>query len=100
MVYGRNPSLPGVSDATTGGLETMTQSEIVKAMFHRMENTRIQWQIGENDYRLKTAMKDRLPKETNIAFGIGDDVTFRDGKEGKLYDGRIVGFDGTTALLR
>jgi len=100
MVYGRNPSLPGVSDATTGGLETMTHSEIVKAMFQRMENIRIQWQICEHDYRLKTAMKDRLPKETNIAFGIGDDVTFRDGKDGKLHDGRIVGFEGPTALIK
>jgi hypothetical protein len=97
---GRNPSLPGVSDATTGGLETMTHSEIVKAMFQRMENIRIQWQICEHDYRLKTAMKDRLPKETNIAFGIGDDVTFRDGKDGKLHDGRIVGFEGPTALIK
>ena len=73
MVYGRNPSLPGVSDATTGGLETITHSEIVKAMFHRMENTRIQCQIAKNDHRLKTAIKNRLPKETDIAFSIGDD---------------------------
>jgi hypothetical protein len=100
MVYGRNPSLPGVSDTTTGGLETMTESEIVKAMFHRMENTRIQWQICENDHRLKTAMKDRLPTSTNIAFGIGDDITFRDGITKKLYDGRIVGFEGPTALIK
>jgi hypothetical protein len=100
MVYGRNPSLPGVSDATTGGLETMTESEIVKAMFHRMENTRIQWQIAEHDHRMKIAMKDRLPKETNIAFGIGDDITFRDRITKKLYDGRIVGFEGPTALIK
>jgi len=100
MVYGRNPSLPGVSDATTGGLETMTDCEIVKAMFHRMENTRIQWQIAENDHRMKIFMKDRLPKETNIAFGMGDDITFRDGVTKRLYDGRIVGFEGPTALIK
>jgi len=94
-VYGRNPSLPGVSDATTGSLETITHSEIVKAMFHRMENTRIQCQIAKNDHRLKTAIKNRLPKETDIAFSIGDD-----GKDGKLYHGRIIGCEGPTALIK
>ncbi len=45
-------------------------------------------------------MKDRLPRTTNIALGIGDDITFRDGITGKLYDGRIVGFEGPTALIK
>jgi len=100
LVYGRNPSLPGVSDATTGGLETMTHSEIVKAMFYRMENTRVMMMRAETDYRLKIAAKARLPTETNICFDIGDEITFRDGKEGVLHDGRIVGFEGPVALIR
>jgi len=99
-VYGRNPSLPGVSDATTGGLETMTHSEIVKAMFYRMENTRIMMMRAETDYRLRVAAKGRLPTETNICIDIGDKITFRDGKEGILHDGRIIGFEGPVALIR
>ena len=100
LVYGRNPSLPGVSDTTTGGLETMTHSEIVKAMFYRMENTRIMMMRAETDHRLKIAAKGRLPTETNICFDIGDEITFRDGKEGTLHDGRIIGFEGPVALIR
>jgi len=100
LVFGRNPSLPGVSDCTTGGLESMTYHEISRAMFERMANTRIQMLIMENDNRLKIAFRDRVPKTTDISFGIGDEVVFRDGKEGRLHDGKITGFDGPNALIK
>jgi hypothetical protein len=100
LVFGRNPSLPGVSDCTTGGLESMSYHEISRAMFERMANTRIQMLIMENDNRLKIAFRDRVPKTTDITFGIGDEVVFRDGKEGRLHDGKITGFDGPNALIK
>jgi len=31
---------------------------------------------------------------------MGDQVVFREGKENKLHDGTIVGFDGPIALIR
>ncbi len=31
---------------------------------------------------------------------MGDDITFRDGVTKRLYDGRIVGFEGPTALIK
>ena len=31
---------------------------------------------------------------------LGDQVVYRDGKDGKRYDARIVGFEGPVALLR
>jgi len=100
LVFGRNPSLPGVSDCTTGGLETMTPHEISRAMFERMNNTRIQMLIMENDNRLKIAFRDRVPKTVDISFGIGDEIVFRDGKEGRMRDGIITGFEGPVALIR
>ncbi len=45
-------------------------------------------------------MNDRLPTSTNIRFNIGDHVVFRDGKDGKRHDARIVGFEGMNALLK
>jgi len=54
----------------------------------------------DHDWRIKTAMKDRLPTSTNIRFNIGDHVVFRDGKDGKRHDARIVGFEGMNALLK
>ena len=76
LVFGRNPSLPGVSDCTTGGLETMTHSEISAAMFRRMEKTRIMMLLAEYDQRLKVAARDRLPGNVDIQFNIGDEVVF------------------------
>jgi transposase InsO family protein len=100
LVFGRNPSLPGVSDATTGGLETMTYGEISTAMFQRMIKTRLLMLNTNYDNKLKVAAKERLPGNVDIQFGIGDEIVFREGKENKLRDGKIVGFDGPIALIR
>jgi len=100
LVYGRNPGLPGVSDATTGGLETMTHGEISTAMFERMIKTRLLMLNTNYDHKLKVAAKERLPGNVDIVFGLGDEVVFREGKENKLRDGTIVGFQGPIALIR
>jgi hypothetical protein len=36
MVFGRNPGIPGVSDCTTGGLEQLSEGEITRGIFDRM----------------------------------------------------------------
>jgi len=100
LVFGRNPSLPGVSDLTTGGLETMTYGEISTAMFQRMIKTRLLMLNTNYDHKLKVAARERLPGNVDIVFGLGDEVVFREGKENKLRDGTIVGFQGPIALIR
>jgi len=45
-------------------------------------------------------MKDRLPREPNRRVEIGDSVTFRDYKEGKMRVGRITGQDGNISLIK
>jgi len=45
-------------------------------------------------------MKDNLPKTTDIIFEMGDYVVFRDGKDGRRHDAKIVGFDGPITLIR
>jgi len=59
--FGRNPSLPGVSEATTGGLKTMTYGEISTAMFQRMIKIRLLMLNTNYDNKLKVATKERLP---------------------------------------
>ncbi len=56
-------------------------------------------QRAEQDWRIKTALKDRLPTNVDIIFDHGDQVVFREGKEGKLHEGRIIGFDGPIAIV-
>ena len=57
-------------------------------------------QIAENDMRLKIAARDCLPANAKYKFEIGDYIVFRDGRDGKRHDARIVGLDGSIALLR
>ncbi len=49
---------------------------------------------------MKIAFKDRVPKTVDISFGIGDEIVFRDGKEGRMRDGVITVFEGPVALIR
>jgi len=100
LVFGRNPTLPGASDCTTGGLEDFTGGEISRSILSNMENIRQDMQKAECDVRIKTAMKDNLPRNVDVIFDIGDDVVFKDGKDGKNHVAKIVGFEGPTALLR
>ena len=100
LVFGRSPTLQGASDCTTGGLEDLTGGEISRNILWQQETIRQEMNKTDHDWRIKTAMKDRLPTTTNIRFNIGDQVVFRDGKDGKRHDARIVGFEGMNALLK
>jgi len=62
IIYGRNPSIPGVSDCTTGSLENLTHNEIARKIIESMQSVRLQMLAAEYDNRIKVAFKDRLPK--------------------------------------
>jgi hypothetical protein len=100
MVYGRNPGIPGISECTTGSLEMFSPNKLGRKMIERMETARKMMNETEADIRLKIAMKDRLPREPNRRIEIGDTVTFRDHKEGKMRVGRVTGMDGSIAILK
>jgi hypothetical protein len=100
LVFGRSPTLQGASDCTTGGLEDLTGGEISRNILWQQNQIRLDMLKADHDWRIKTAMKDNLPKTTNIRFNIGDQVVFKDHKDGRNHDARIVGFDGPNALLR
>jgi hypothetical protein len=100
MVYGRNPGILGLSECTTGSLETFTPNEMGRQMIVKMEKARELMMKTDSDIRLKIAMKDRLPKEYSKKIEIGDEVTFRDHKEKKMRTGVVTGMDGNMALLK
>jgi len=99
MVFGRNPGILGLSECTTGSLETFTPSKMGRQMIAKMERARELCIQVEADIRLKTAMKDRLPREPMRNIEIGDEVTFRDHKEKKIRVGVLTGMDGDSIGL-
>jgi len=100
LVFGRNPGIPGVSDCTTGGLEQLSDGEITRGIFDRMNKIITECQEKERDWRYKTALKANLPSTTDVIMELGDQVVYKDGKDGRRYDARIVGFDGPNAILK
>jgi hypothetical protein len=89
-----------VSECSTGALEELSPNEISRGIFDRMNRFRLEFLKNETDWRLKTAMKDNLPTTSKIIHELGDRVVFRDGKDGRRHEGKIVGFDGPVALIR
>jgi len=100
MEFGRNPGILGLSECTTGSLETFTPNEMGRQMIAKMERARELMTQTESDIRLKIAMKDRLPREPMKSVDIGDEVTFRDHKDKKMRVGTVTGMDGNMALLK
>jgi hypothetical protein len=100
LVLGRNPGIPGVSECTTGGLEQLSEGEITRGMFDRMNKIITEFQQRERDWRYKTALKSNLPSTTDVIMELGDQVVYKDGKDGRRYDAKIVGFDGSIAILK
>ena len=83
-----------------GRLEDLTGGEISRNILWQQNEIRLAMLQADNDWRIKTAMKDRLPTTKNIRFELGDHVVFKDHKDGKNHEAKIVGFDGPNALLR
>jgi transposase InsO family protein len=100
IIYGHNQTIPGISDSTTGSLENLTHNEISRKIIESMQTTRLQMLASEYDHRIRVAIKDRLPKSTNFKYEVGNQVVFKDAKDGKMHDARIVGIDGPVAILR
>jgi len=100
LVYGRNPGIPGASESSTGGLEELSPGELTRGIFDRMNKIIVEFQQQERDWRYKTALKANLPTTTDVIMELGDQVVYKDGKDGKRYDAKIVGFEGPIALLR
>ena len=100
IIYGRNPTIPSISDSTTGSLENLTLNEILRKIIESMQSTRLQMLASEYDHRIRVAIKDPLLKSTNIKYEVGNQVVFKDSKDGKVHNARIVGIDGPVAILR
>jgi len=81
IVYGRNPTIPGWSDCTTGALiENLSEYEIARKIMDSMMQNRVKFMEADADRRIQTAFKDRLPESSKIAFNDQDHVIFYNNK--------------------
>jgi hypothetical protein len=98
VVYGRNPTIPGWSNCTTGALvENLSEYEVARKIMEGIQQYRIKFLQADADRRIQIAFKDRLPKSLKVPFNDGDAVVFQHNKTKKTMVGKIIGFDGPTA---
>ena len=75
LVYGRNPGIAGLSECSTSSLETFTPNELSRKMIDKMTRAGELMNETDSDLSLRTAMKDRLPRESNRFIEIGEAET-------------------------
>ena len=94
IVYGQNPTIPGISEVTTGGMENLPTHSLAREIISRKLDMEKLYREHEMDVRLMAAQKDRLRVPDNHTFEVGDRVIFYDSLEGGRKEGRILGTDG------
>ena len=78
IVYGNNPTLPGILNSTPASLENEYTNEDVKKHMLRTTLARIAFLQADTDDRLKKAVKARINSHENEFFEQGDMVSFKE----------------------
>jgi len=76
LIWGQNPTIPGLSECKAGSLKEVVESQVARNIIQAQTQNMIKAIQVEYDNKLKIAMRDRLPKESDIPFNIGDSVIY------------------------
>ena len=78
IVYGNNPSVPGISNSTPPSLSTTFASQDVRNHIQNINKAREVFRAADNDERIKRALKSRLSSYTEEHFQTEDKVYFKE----------------------
>ena len=89
IIYGKSPTLPGVSDGTVMSDSVITDAEIIRKHFQRQERARLEIRKADASRRLKEALKARVMPYNDETYEVGDKIIFED-KDGQWRGPAIV----------
>ena len=98
-MWGQNPTIPGLSEGTAGSLKNVTESEVARKILQAQTQNMIRANQDKYDLKIKTAMQDRMPKESNIPFNNGDSVIYFDNKIKRKRGGNIIAQEGPSTWV-
>ena len=78
IVYGTNPTIPGIMNSTPPSLSTEFTSKDVRDHIEKINKARDAFRIADNDERIKRALKSRISSYTNEKYFPDDRVYFKE----------------------
>ena len=101
IVYGNNPTIPGIMNSTPPSLSTTFTSKVVRDHITKINKAREAFRHADNDERIKRALKSRIPSYTNERYVADDKVYFKQ-KDKVEWSGpaSVIGQQGKVIFLR
>ena len=101
IVYGNNPSIPGITNSTPPSLSNDFTSKHVREHLGRIEKAREAFRNADNDEHIKRVLRSRIPKYTDETYYPEDKVYFKQ-KDNIEWSGpaTIIGQQGKVVFLK
>ena len=101
IVYGNNPTIPGITNSTPPSLSTEYTSKHVRDHIGRINKAREAFRNADNDDRIKRALKSRIASYNHEKYDSEDKVYFKE--KGKIeWSGpaTVIGQQGKVVFLK
>ena len=101
IVYGNNPTIPGILTSTPPSLSTNFTSKHVREHLANINKAREAFRIADNDERIKRALKSRIQSYINEKYSSDDKVYFKQ-KDKVEWSGpaTVIGQQGKVVFLK
>ena len=101
IVYGTNPTIPGISNSTPPSLSSEFASKDVRNHIARIDKAREAFRAADNDERIKRALKARIVNSNDEQFHPDDKVYFKQDKKIEWSGpASVIGQQGKVIFLR
>ena len=101
IVYGTNPTIPGITNSTLPSLSTEFTSKDVRDHLQNINKAREAFRIADNDERIKRALKSRVSSYNHEKYSTEDRVYFKE-KDKLEWSGpaTVIGQQGKVVFLK
>ena len=101
IVYGNNPTIPGITNSTPPSLSTEYTSKHVRDHIGRINKAREAFRNADNDDRIKRALKSRIASYNHEKYASEDKVYFKE-KDKIEWSGpaTVIGQQGKVVFLK
>ena len=101
IVYGTNPSIPGITNSTPASLNSEFKSKEVREHIARIDKAREAFRNADNDERIKRALRSRIASYNNEKYEAEDKVYFKE-KNKIEWSGpaTVIGQQGKIVFLK
>ena len=101
IVYGTNPSIPGITNSTPPSLSTEFTSKDVREHLEKINKAREAFRVADNDERIKRALRSRIAKYNNEHFHSEDRVYFKENNKIQWSGpATVIGQQGKVVFLK